>query len=221
MPERPPDTATPPTLQPTNIHGSGKVSGMLMCDKCGYALTGLTTDGKCPECATSCTSPDIRTSQKVPAGFLCYKCSYPLTGLDADSTCPECSTPYSLALAFRGKPHPGQASLATRIIWPVALGLFTLVAALILNLGRNTGRDLAGMLGCTSALCAVINLINILVVSGTLSSRYVPPHRRRNWMHNMFFLGQWVGVAWVMAVLVALFCIAAPFIMIAIAMYPW
>ena len=170
-------SAVPPEI-PVADAGGHKVAGGAKCEECGYSLAGLPAHGACPECAKKYTSLDIRSTPKVPAGFLCYKCSYPLTGLDADGTCPECSTPYSLALAFRGRPHPGQLSLATRIIWPVALGGFSVVAAIVLDLGRSTGRDVAGIFGCTAFLCAVINLINILVVSGMFSSRYVPPHRR-------------------------------------------
>lgn len=208
---RPTDSQRPPTLPQVSAKGA-------FCEHCGYALSGPPTDGKCPQCAKSCTTLDIRSSPKVPAGFLCYKCSYPLTGLDADGTCPECSTAYSLSLAFRGRPHPGQMSLSLRIIWPVALGAFSIVSALILDLGRGTGRSMSDIFGCTAFLCAAINLINILVISGTLSSRYVPPHRRRNWMHNMFFLGRWVGVAWVLAVIVGVLSIGAPILAILMAM---
>jgi hypothetical protein len=78
------------------------VSGVV-CTNCGFDLTGLRSDGGCPECG-------IPVARSIPpwaalggepfvvSGHPCLNCGYDLTGLSSDGACPECGTPVERSL---------------------------------------------------------------------------------------------------------------------------
>ena len=155
----------------------------------------------------------------IPEGYLCYRCSYPLTGLVCDGECPECSTRYSFALAFTGKPHPGQAKLALRIAFPalVLVGAFGVVLMIILigmvgGGGRSNIRELGNICSCTSVVMAAVNLFYVPIVSSAMTNEYVPPHARKGWGSNMLYLGRWVYAGWLLGIA----AIAAPLVIMVI-----
>lgn len=89
---------------------TASVPASAFCQKCGYALSGLQSSSKCPECAHPViesmraqgvaspifhamlnAEPEIPTT--VPESALCRGCGYALSGLQVTDKCPECGRP--------------------------------------------------------------------------------------------------------------------------------
>ena len=165
------------------------------------------------------SSQSLPALPTIPAGYLCYRCAYPLTGLACDGECPECSTRYSFALAFTGKPHPGEAKLAVRIAFPALVAAGSLAVVLCVGIlkwigggGRSDLGDFASICTCTSIVAGAVNLFYVPIVTSAMTSEYVPPHMRKSSGRNMRYLGRWVYAGWMLG----LAAIAAPVVVIAI-----
>lgn len=85
-----------PARAPFEVNG-------LVCTNCGFDLTGLRSDGGCPECGTPVARsiPPWSALDGEPflvRGHPCLNCGYDLTGLRSDGACPECGTPVERSL---------------------------------------------------------------------------------------------------------------------------
>ncbi len=154
--------------------------------------------------------PDSADKKVAPARdhMSCYECGYDLSGLPPDTACPECKAPYSKSLEFHNRPKPTVREMATKLFWPVGAGL--IAAFLLLLSGGLSGSSESAPFGFFIAIAALINAVNLPLVSSSLSSQYVPRHRRGRWSRNMFYLGTWVGIAWVVATVTAVVTVVLP-----------
>ena len=211
-PEQPPATGTPgDTPENASKHapvGSSIDAALIkdlvnpvshgFCNECGNQLPPDAGSVRCDTCTQKHLSTKVQSTQ----GLCCCDCGYDLAGLPAGRDCPECSTSYAKSLAFHGQPRPDQKTMALRLFWPVGVGLFTFLLAVMATNG--------GFFGLLTLIVVIINAVNLPVLSSSFSNNYVPRHRRGRWAKNMFFLGPWVGAAWVVGAIAIGVTVVAP-----------
>ena len=107
----------------------------LLCEKCGYVIEGLDTNGNCPECGTKLIES-------------CIWCAYDLSQTPPESPCPECGVPAMTSLgrdAFSAIPLRDLRSIH-RGFRMVTLGiLFYILSLLVSYFGISSSAFMSGL----------------------------------------------------------------------------
>lgn len=116
------------------------VSLAVRCNSCGYELSGLESDQRCPECGVH-SDLLLRITDADPANLRCIACQYQLAAIDPKGVCPECGTAVEVSrqrdalafasLAYLESIHLGARMVRASLLAPIVILIVLIVLAVV------------------------------------------------------------------------------------------